>query len=993
MVNSSKKRQEEMLNLFKLHFLLLFFSFSIPSNVISQNSSSGKEQTILMEIKRQLGNPKSLQHWNSSSSPCHWPEIGCTENSVSVILLKDKEIYTQVPSSICDLQNLLAIDLSYNYIPGKFPRVLYNCSKISYLDLSQNYFVGPIPDDIDRISTLTYIDFSANNFSGNIPAAIGKLSNLVTLYIHQNQFNGTFPKEIGDLANLETLSMAYNGFSPMFIPEEFGQLKKLKFLWIKDANLIGRIPESFSNLKSLDHLDLSINNLEGQIPSQLLTFENLTNLYLFNNRLSGEIPRPITAMKLVEFDVSMNHLSGSIHGEFGKLQSLELLNLFSNRFSGGVPASIGQLPNLTAFRVFDNKLSGSLPPDMGHNMKLEAFEASNNMFTGQLPESLCAGGVLKGVVVFSNNLTGEIPKSLGNCRSLRTVQLHDNKFSGEIPEGLWTTFNLSSLKLSGNSFTGKLPNELARNLSRLEIRNNKFSGPIPFEVASWTKLIVFEASGNRFSGEIPVQMTNLSRLTTLRLDDNQFSGELPSVILSWKSLTTLNLSKNKLCGQIPPSFGSLPDLLYLDLSSNHFKGEIPTEMGNLRLTSLNLSCNQLSGKIPREFNNLAYENSFLNNSNLCANRPILNFPDCETKQSNSKHVSLAIIATLAVAVALITVLILSIMIRYCRSSGKIYGGDNTKTWKLTRFHELRFDEKTILSNLTESNLIGSGGSGKVYRIPIDRNGDSSVAVKKIWNIKKLDSNLKKEFTAEVQILGTIRHLNVVKLLCCISSEKSKLLVYEYMDRHSLDRWLHNGRSSTNSVHNFSLEWPTRLNIAIGAAQGLCYMHHDCSPPILHRDVKSSNILLDSEFKAKIADFGLAKIFLAKDAMTMSAVAGSFGYLAPEYAYTTKVNEKIDVYSFGVVLLELVTGRKPKCGDENTNLAEWAWCRYTEEMPIVDVLDPDVKEAYFLEDMTNVFKLGLVCTSTMPSSRPSMKEVLRILRRCEASRQYKEMEVG
>jgi serine/threonine protein kinase len=186
--------------------------------------------------------------------------------------------------------------------------------------------------------------------------------------------------------------------------------------------------------------------------------------------------------------------------------------------------------------------------------------------------------------------------------------------------------------------------------------------------------------------------------------------------------------------------------------------------------------------------------------------------------------------------------------------------------------------------LTENNLIGSGGSGKVYRIAINRAGDF-VAVKRIWSNEEMDHKLEKEFLAEVQILGTIRHANIVKLMCCISSEKSKLLVYEYMENHSLDRWLHGKKRSSSmgasSVRHSVLDWPTRFQIAIGAARGLCYMHHDCSTPIVHRDVKSSNILLDSEFKARIADFGLAKM-LAKqgEAHTMSAVAGSFGYIAP-----------------------------------------------------------------------------------------------------------------
>ncbi|XVE97606.1 hypothetical protein REPUB_Repub03eG0033900 [Reevesia pubescens] len=958
-----------------LSFLFLLF-ISIPFKVIySQDINT--ERNVLLNLKQQLGNPPAIGSWNSSSSPCDWPEINCTANSVTEVHLYDKNISVRIPPTICDLKNLTFLDLGNNFIPGEFP-TLYNCSKLQSLDLSQNYFVGPIPDDIDRLSTLLYLDISGNNFSGNIPPSVGRLSELQNLYIHQNQFNGTFPKEIGDLSNLEDLGMAYNKFVPMSIPQEFGQMRKLWYLWMTETNLIGEIPESFNNLSSLQHLDLSGNNLEGPIPSRLLSFKNLTHIYLFRNKLSGEIPKTVDALNLVEIDLSNNNLTGSIPEDFGKLQYLVFFNLFSNQLTGELPTGLGLLPALKDIFVFRNKLTGVLPPEFGLHSKLEGFDVSENQFSGPLPENLCAGGVLQGVVALKNNLSGQVPKSLGNCSTLRTFQLHNNKFSGEIPQGLWTTFNLSTLMLSNNSFSGKLPSELAWNMSRVEINDNKFSGEIPPGIATWSNLVVFKASNNLFSGKIPKEITNLSRLINLFLDGNDFSGELPSEIISLRSLNTLDLSNNKLSGEIPAWIGSLPDLLNLDLSENQFSGEIPPEIGNMRLTSLNLSSNQLVGRIPNQLDNLAYENSFLNNTHLCVDEPILKLPDCNSKLDEPKKLSsrfIAMIVALSILVSLVILLLTLFLVRDYRRK-KL--AQHLATWKLTSFQRLNFTEGSVLSNLTDNNLIGSGGAGKVYQIVINHSGES-VAVKKIWNSKKLDHNLEKEFLAEVEILGNIRHSNIVKLLCCISSEDSKLLVYEYMNNQSLDRWLQGNKRRSNAV----LDWPTRLQIAVGAAQGLCYMHHECPTPIIHRDVKSSNILLDSEFKAKIADFGLAKM-LTRHATshTMSAVAGSFGYLAPEYAYTTKVNAKVDVYSFGVVLLELVTGREANSADENMSLVEWAWEHFSEDKPIVEILDPEVKESSYLEEMVMIYKVGIVCTRASPSTRPSMKEVLHVLRSCQ-----------
>ncbi|KAK8706800.1 hypothetical protein V6N13_057876 [Hibiscus sabdariffa] len=967
-----------------LPFLFLLF-ISIPFKATSYDIKP--ERTVLLELKQQLGNPPSLAHWNSSSSPCDWPEINCTANSITEVHLREKNIVVSIPPTICDLKNLTYLDLYNNFIPGGFP-ILYNCSKLQILDLSQNYFVGPIPNDIDRLSTLVYLDISGNNFSGDIPPSIGRLPLLNTLNIVQNQFNGTFPKEIGNLSNLEVLNMAYNEFVPMRIPSEFSQMSKLLYLWMTQTNLIGEVPESFDNLSSLQHLDLAVNNLEGPIPSSLFSLKNLTVVYLYYNKLSGEIAKTVDALSLIEIDLSVNSLTGSIPEDFGKLQHLEFLNLAYNQLTAELPTSIAQLPALRDFCVLQNKLSGVLPPEFGLHSGLKGFEVSENQFSGQLPEHLCTGGVLQGVFAYTNNLTGRIPESLGNCPTLLTIQLHNNKFSGEISRCIWTTINLLSLLLTNNSFSGTLPSRLAWNRSSLvwvEISNNKFSGEIPPGIASWSNLVVFQASNNLFSGKIPKEVTNLPRLTTLLLNGNDFSGELPSEIISWRSLTTLDVSNNKLSGEIPAAIASLPDLLNLDLSENQFSGEIPPEIGNLKLTYLNLSSNQLVGKIPKMLNNLAYEGSFLKNSDLCADHPILKLPDCNSKLHQPDKLSSKCIAMIVALSILASSIILVLSFFLVRDYRRKKYGQYLSTWKLTSFQRLVFTKRSILSNLTDNNLIGSGGSGKVYRIAINRLGDY-VAVKKIWNSKKVDHKLEKEFLAEVEILSNIRHSNIVKLLCCISSEDSKLLVYENMENQSLDRWLHGNKrrpiSGMNSVHHAVLDWPRRLQIAVGAAQGLCYMHHECLTPIIHRDVKSSNILLDSEFNAKIADFGLAKMLTRHaSAHSMSTVAGSFGYLAPEYAYTTKINAKVDVYSFGVVLLELVTGKEANNTDENMNLAEWAWQHFSDDKPVEEILDPEVKETSHLEEMILVYKVGILSTHASPSNRPSMKEVSHILRSC------------
>ncbi|KAG6658377.1 hypothetical protein CIPAW_04G156600 [Carya illinoinensis] len=782
------------------------------------------------------------------------------------------------------------------------------------------------------------------NTNGTVAPFICNLKNLATFDVYNNSFQSTeFPRALYNCSKLKILDLSQNYFYVPTLPSEFGKSKKLKCLWMARTNLIREIPNTIEEMEPLEQLDLSENNLTEKIPDNLFTPKNLRIV--------------VKALNLDVVDLSENNLTRTILDDFGKFRNLTGLALFFNQLSGKIPDSIGRLLKLINLKLSNNNFSGSSPPKFGRYSMLEKFHVSTNKLTSQLPEHLCDNGKLSGVVAFVNQLNGEFPKSLGNCSSLELVKIYRNKFSGNIPNGLWTSSNLNMLMLSDNSLIGELPGRLARNLERLEMNNNRFSGKIPQGVSSSTNLLVLKANNNLFNGTIP---QDLSRLTTILLDRNQLFN-------SWKSLNTLNLSRNAISGQIPEELGSLPGLTELDLSENQLSGLIPSKLGFLKLTSLNLSPNHLTGNIPSEFENDEYAHNFLNNPGLCANRPSrsLNLENCSSHRQKSSKTSYKLIAwIIGSVVAVLLRLFISFLVIRNYKKGK-HGLH--LTWKLVSFQKLNFIESDILSRLIANNLIGSGRSGQVYRVAVNHLGDI-VAVKKIWNNRKSEENLEKEFLAEVKILSSIRHANIVKLLCCISNDNSKLLVYKYLDNRSLDHWLH--RKSRVTTFSSSVN------------HGLSYMHHDCSPPIVHQDVKSSNILLDLNFNAQIADFGLAKILINEGELTtMSVMAGSFGYIAPEYAHTKRNNEKIDVYSFGVILLELTTGRKANEGDEHSSLAEWALRHIQNGKPIGDTLDEEVKESCHLNEMCHVFRLGLYCTSTQPSTRPSIKEVLKVLLQC------------
>jgi len=425
----------------------------------------------------------------------------------------------------------------------------------------------------------------------------------------------------------------------------------------------------------------------------------------------------------------------------------------------------------------------------------------------------------------------------------------ENYFSGHISRGISGSSSLSNLLLS----------------------SNRFSGSIPEEIGLLDNLLEFAASNNNLSGQIPRSMMKMKQLVNLDLSSNQLSGHLNFSGIGYLSkITDLNLSHNMLDGNVPSELGSWSVLDYLDLSWNNFSGQIPLQLQNLRLSELNLSYNQLTGNIPPLFAKPEYQTSFIGNPGLCSNLPGLF--NCCGRNKNWKYMwILWFIFVLAVVVFIIGVAWFYLRYRKVKKSKK---GSCTSSWK--SFHKLRFSGFEVVKLLNEANVIGRGSSGKVYKAVLS-NGEV-VAVKKLSGAPaKVNENVgsrKDEFDAEVETLGRIRHRNIVKLWCCCNSGDHKLLVFEYMPNGSLADLLQGNKK-------ILLDWPTRYKIVVDAAEGLSYLHHDCVPPIVHRDVKSNNILVNEEFVAKVADFGVAKMVTsAAQGESMSVIAGSYGYIAP-----------------------------------------------------------------------------------------------------------------
>lgn len=866
-------------------FLFLFcfplFSFSL-----------NQEGYVLYTFKRSVEDRNNVfSTWHEADpDPCSWDGITCdAHHHVISVDLSSSRISASFPLQLCKLPHLLYLSLYNNTFHSLLPAGISNCSSLEFLDLSQNLLTGPLPPSIADLPNIRYLDLSGNNFSGEIPPSFGRFRKLEAFSIVLNLVSGTIPPFLGNITTLRMLNMSYNSFSPGRIPPELGSLVNLEVLWLTACNLVGEIPESLVGLEQLVLLDLSINNLTGPFPRALTELTHVTQIELFGNKLTGVLPNEFSKLKSLRlFDISMNNLAGPIPGSLFELP-LESLNAFENNFEGSLPESIGESRTLREIKLFANRFTGSLPTHLGKYSPLESLDISDNFFSGRLPENLCEKGALIEIMLINNLFSGELPSSLGNCQSLTRMRLGNNNFTGSVPENVWGLSDVALMELANNSFSGPISKKIAnaKMLNLLLISNNNFSGTIPEEIGSLENMVEFSADHNKFIGNIPENLTKMDRLAKLDLQNNRLSGLLNYRLDAWERLNELNLANNNFSGPIPPEIASLPVLNYLDLSGNQFSGEIPNGLQNLNLNVLNLSYNQLTGTLPSYFERSMYKNSFLGNPDLCREEN----DACHTVQSTRNGGGggggcdegggcIWLLRSFFVFAGLIFFVgVVLFHVKY-RTFVKARSLNIKSKWTMISFQKLSFGEDEIVGSLDEHNVIGSGGSGLVYKVAL-ANGET-IAVKKLWPELPNDCpsiDLEKNWTeinafdAEVKTLGEIRHKNIVKLLCCCTNGDCKLLVFEYMPNGSLGDMLHGSRSEL-------LDWPTRYKIALDAAEGLSYLHHDCVPPIVHRDVKSNNILLDAEFGAKIADFGVAMAVDISQGKSMSVIAGSCGYIAP-----------------------------------------------------------------------------------------------------------------
>ncbi|KAG2685481.1 hypothetical protein I3760_10G127800, partial [Carya illinoinensis] len=825
--------------------------------------------------------------------------------------------------------------------------------RVTTLNLSYMGLQGTISPHMGNLSFLVLLDLSFNSFFGFIPHEIGHLHRLRILFLSSNQLEGSIPPTIHN----------YNKFDGSISKALFGSLQKLEWLGLGGNNFTGIIPQTISNLSRLHTFRIEYNHIQGSILTDLWHLPKLTILALGSNNFKGAVPQKIfnlSSLQLISFELNsiwMRHIFH--HQVWGNLA------LILNKFSS-VPTNLV---------VISHPLSNC--------SKLIDVDFSENLFFGPIPKSLGNLKYLQELPLGENQLIGQETRdkeqpnfisSLSNCRFLRELYISHNPLDIKIPDSIQNLLaslqlflaskgqikGLIWLHLGHNNLIGNVPFTFGRlerlqrfiilscisNLSLLEhlmLSSNRLESSVPLNIWSLKNLLFLDLSLNFLGEHLPSNMKTLDTPEYLDLLGNQITGEIPSIIGAFESLSYLDFSNNSFQGGIPQSFGNLKGLDILNLSYNNLSGAIPKSLKALPYFKyLNLSFNKLVGEISSSgpFVNFTAK-SFSGNSALCGSR-IFDVSPCPTiptyQQPKTKHILFKCI--LPVIASIIIFVILVYLPGRCRRINMEI------PTSLNALHTL---ERRIISyqelfqgtnKFCESNLLGAGGFGSVYKgILSDR---TIVAIK---------------------VLRTIQHRNLVKVITTCTNPEFRALVLEYMSKGNLERWLYS--------HNYCLDLLQRINIMVDVASALDYLHHGQSESILHCNLKPTNILLDEDMVAHVANFGIAQILVENKDATHTKTLRTIGYIAPEFGFEGMVSIKSDVYSFGIVLLEMVTRKKLTddmfAGDFTLRMVE-----------VVDeglLRIEDGRDTIALQSiLSSILDLGLRCSKELPNTRIDIKDV-------------------
>ncbi|KAI8555734.1 hypothetical protein RHMOL_Rhmol05G0198000 [Rhododendron molle] len=769
---------------------------------------------------------------------------------------------------------------------------------------------------------------------------------------------GTLPQSIGNLTNLSTLMLIGCSFFGL-IPDSIGSLQQLTYLSLNSNNFSGPIPNSIGNLNNLVWLDVTANQLNGTIPISKGTTPGLDMLvttkhfHLGQNQLVGSIPSQLfnPNMQMIHVILDNNLLTDSIPSAMGNVQTLEVVRLNGNSLSGSVPLNLNNLTSLSELYLANNNLNGALPNLTGMDL-LNYVMMERTQLQGQIPVNLFSLPQLQTVVLSNNQLDGTLNVASTSNGELTLVDCTNNLITNYTK----ATGSTADVILASNPIC----DGTNASQSYCSAQNSNSSSFIPSNNCQTTVCSSNEVLSPNCKCAIPLT-------GTLHFISSSFSNLENSTYYKYLEITLMSafLSSHLPVDSIGVSYPTIDIDSYLQFTIQIFPSG-QDEFNRTAVSGIGTLLNLQPFQIKDYFGPF-----FFISENYCC---FADAPSSTNKSSNA-----GIIAGAAVGGSVLVLLLIGVGIYACRQkkraertseqnpfasweSNKTSGDvPQLKGAKLFSFEEL----KKCTDNFSEANVIGAGGYGKVYKGTIA--SGQLVAIKRAQQ-GSLQGAL--EFKTEIELLSRINHKNVVELVGFCYDQGEQMLVYEYVPNGTLNENL-------AGKERKKMDWMRRLSVALDSARGLAYLHELANPPIIHRDIKSNNILLDDQLTAKVADFGLSKLRgdIEKGYVT-TQVKGTLGYMDPEYYMTQQLTEKSDVYSFGVVLLELVTGRAPIArGKHIVRVVNEAMDGSEDPYSnLQEVLDPNLDR--HLVGLEKFVELAMSCVSDSGAERPTMGGVVR-----------------
>ncbi|CAL5405968.1 unnamed protein product [Camellia sinensis] len=847
----------------------------------------------------------------------------------------------------------------------------FSFHRLKGLDLA-----GILPEEFANLSNLQEIDLSRNYISGSIPKTFAKLSSLTILALGGNRINGVIPGEIGDIATLEQLVLEQNQLSGS-LPEKLGNLSRLSRLVLSANNFTGTIPNKFINLKNLTDFRIDGTVLSGKIPPLIGNWTKIEKMYIQGTSMDGPIPSTISQLKDIT-ELIISDLNGSTTKipDLEGMKKLKVLVLRNCLITGQIPPDIGQLLTLKTLDLSFNMLTGGIPPTfLGLDKGIEFMFLTSNSLTGEVPDWIPKSK--NKIDISYNNFTQSASSDQFSCQSssvnlVSTVPpTIDNSAHWCLQEGLPCPTKPKYHDLFINCGGDQTSFE------RHEYEEDKNpQGESSFFSSSdkWA----YSSTGSFFGKSSAPLIT-----------DNKFSLNLPGGNLySTARLAPISLKYYGLCLRkgwynVRLHFAEImfsDDQKFNSLGRRIFDISI---QGEVRWKDFNImeEAGGAGKNITKEVD------VYVNGSTLEIHLywlgkgttsipdkgiygPLISAISVTPNYKVHTRLSAGAIAGIVVASCVLLVLILVVLRMKGYLGGKDLEDKELRALDLqTGYFSLR-QIKAATSNFDHANKIGEGGFGPVYKGVLS---DGAVIAVKQLSAKSKQGN--REFVNEIGMISALQHPNLVRLYGCCIEGNQLLLIYEYMENNSLARALF-GREE----HCLKLDWPTRKRICVGIARGLAYLHEESRLKIVHRDIKATNVLLDKDLNAKISDFGLAKLDEEENTHISTRIAGTIGYMAPEYAMRGYLTDKADVYSFGIVALEIVTGKsntnyRPR--EEFVYLLDWAYV-LQEQGNLLSLVDSNLGPDYPKEEVMNMLNVALLCTNISPSLRPSMSSVVSML---------------